>query len=258
MPTFSANLGFLFGDQSLPDAIRSAHQAGFAAVECHWPAAEDIAAIREALAETGLPLLGLNTARGNVGGGEMGLSAVPGRQAEARDAIDQAFDFAQQLDAHAVHVMAGRAQGPKAEAVFIENLLYACDHAAQSGRIVLIEPLNRYSAPGYFFDTTAQAERLIEQVGRAELALMFDCFHVQLTEGDLSNRLATLLPIIGHIQFAGVPFRSTPDRGEVNYGHIFRHIDQLGWTRPLGAEYLPDGPTQDSLGWLRAVKAGAF
>ena len=87
---------------------------------------------------------------------------------------------------------------------------------------------------------------------------MFDCFHVQMTEGDLSNRLTALLPIIGHIQFAGVPFRSTPDRGEVNYGHVFRHIDQLGWTRPLGAEYLPDGPTQDSLGWLRAVKAGAF
>ena len=73
MPTFSANLGFLFGDQSLPNAIRSAHRAGFAAVECHWPYEEDSGAIRAALEETGLPLLGLNTARGNVGGGEMGL-----------------------------------------------------------------------------------------------------------------------------------------------------------------------------------------
>lgn len=258
MPTFSANLGFLFGDQSLPQAIRSAHQAGFSAVECHWPYDVDPAEVREALAETGLPMLGLNTVRGNVGCGEMGLGALPGRQEEAQGAIDQAFDYAQQIDAKAVHVMAGKAQGEAAEAVFIENLHYACDRAEQSGKTVLIEPLNRYSAPGYFFHSTDHALRVIEAVQRPELKLMFDCFHVQLTEGDLSNRLAALLPHIGHIQFAGVPFRGTPDRGEVNFGHVFRHIDQLGWTQPLGAEYLPDGPTGDSLGWLRAAKAGAL
>lgn len=258
MPTFSANLGFLFGDQTLPQAIRSAHQAGFAAVECHWPYDVDPAEVREALEETGLPMLGLNTVRGHVGAGEMGLSAVPGRQKEARDAIDQAFDYAQQIDAQAVHVMAGKAQGEAAEAVFIENLRYACERAEQGGKKVLIEPLNAYSAPGYFFHRTDHAVRVIEAVQRPELKLMFDCFHVQLTEGDLSNRLAALLPHIGHIQFAGVPFRGTPDRGEVNFGHVFRHIDQLGWTQPLGAEYLPEGPTGDSLGWLRAAKAGAL
>ena len=90
MPAFSANLGFLFGDQPLPEAIRSAHRAGFAAVECHWPYEEDPASLRAALADTGLPMLGLNTARGNVGAGEMGLSALPGREREARAALDRA------------------------------------------------------------------------------------------------------------------------------------------------------------------------
>lgn len=258
MPTFSANLGFLFGDHPLTDAIRFAHRAGFEAVECHWPYDENPAALRAALAETGLPMLGLNTARGNVGAGEMGLSALPGRQGEARDAINRAFDLAAEIDAQAVHVMAGRAQGDAAEATFLENLHFACDLAGSSGRTVLIEPLNRYSAPGYFFDRTDHAARLIEAVNRPELKLMFDCFHVQMTEGDLTNRLSALLPIIGHIQFASAPFRGTPDRGEVNFGHIFRHIDQMGWRRPLGAEYLPEGPTQDSLGWLRAARAGTL
>ena len=258
MPAFSANLGFLFGDQPLPEAIRSAHRAGFAAVECHWPYEEDPASLRAALADTGLPMLGLNTARGNVGAGEMGLSALPGREREARDAIDRAFDFAAEIDAQAVHVMAGCAQGEAAEAVFLENLQHACDLAQAAGRTVLIEPLNRYSAPGYFFDKTDHAERLIRGVGRPELKLMFDCFQVQMTEGDLTNRLSALLPIIGHIQFASAPFRGTPDRGEVNFGHVFRHIDQMGWDRPLGAEYLPEGPTQDSLSWLRAAKANAL
>ena len=34
---YSANLGFLWTELSLPDAIRAAKAAGFDAVECHWP-----------------------------------------------------------------------------------------------------------------------------------------------------------------------------------------------------------------------------
>ena len=37
MTRFSANLGFLWADRSLPDAVRAASAAGFDAVECHWP-----------------------------------------------------------------------------------------------------------------------------------------------------------------------------------------------------------------------------
>jgi hydroxypyruvate isomerase len=34
---FSANLGFLWAELELPDAILAAKAAGFDAVECHWP-----------------------------------------------------------------------------------------------------------------------------------------------------------------------------------------------------------------------------
>ncbi|MEO0774247.1 MAG: isomerase, partial [Pseudomonadota bacterium] len=92
MTRFSANLGFLWQDRPLPDAIRAAKMAGFEAVEMHWPyntpAADTLAALRD----TGLPLLGLNTVRGKPG--ENGLSALPGREAEARAAIDQAIAYA--------------------------------------------------------------------------------------------------------------------------------------------------------------------
>ncbi|MEQ9476868.1 class II aldolase/adducin family protein, partial [Marinovum algicola] len=50
----------------LPDAIRAAAAAGFDAVECHWPYDTPPAEVTAALAETGLPMLGLNTRRGNV------------------------------------------------------------------------------------------------------------------------------------------------------------------------------------------------
>ncbi len=249
MPGFSANLGFLWTDLLLPDAIRAAARAGFAAVECHWPYDTPPEAVLAALRETGLPMLSLNTRRGDVAAGDNGLAALPGREPEARADIDEALDYAAALDAQAVHVMAGNAAGPEARATFLANLRYACDRAA--GRMILIEPLNRHDAPGYFLRTTDQAREIIADIAAPNLKLMFDCYHVGRTEGDVTTRLTDLLPLIGHVQFAGVPDRGPPDRGELHYPTIFAALDALGWTRSLGAEYRPDGATEAGLGWMR-------
>ncbi len=251
---FSANLGFLWADRPLPDAIRAAHAAGFDAVECHWPYDTPPEAVAAALTDTGLPMLGLNTRRGDTAAGENGLAALPGREAEARAAIDEALAYAAAIGTPNVHVMAGFAAGADAEATFRRNLAYACERADTAGRTILIEPLNHYDAPGYFLSTTDQALSLIEQIGAHNLKLMFDCYHVQIMEGDLTRRLETLLPHIGHVQFASVPDRGPPDSGEVNYPHIFATLDRLGWTTPLGAEYKPKGPTDATLGWLNTYR----
>ncbi|OSP53801.1 hydroxypyruvate isomerase family protein [Pseudoruegeria sp. SK021] len=251
---FSANLGFLWTDRPLPDAIRAAKSAGFDAVECHWPYDVLVDEMTAALRETGLPMLGLNTVRGNTASGENGLSALPGREQEARAAIDQAIAYAVAIGTPCVHVMAGFASGEEAKAVYQTNLAYACKAATSHDIKILIEPLNHYDAPGYFLTTTTQACEIIKAVGASNLKLMFDCYHVQLMEGDLTHRLPDLLPFIGHIQFAAVPDRGPPDHGELNYTHVFNVIAQMGWDIPLGAEYKPQGDTGKTLGWLKAMQ----
>lgn len=248
---FSANLGFLWTDRSLPDAIRAAHVAGFDAVECHWPYDTDPKEVLIALKETRLPILGLNTVRGDTSAGENGLAALPGRKKDARAAIDQAIAYASQVGALSIHVMAGFANGVQAEKTFISNLSYACDKASTTGQTILIEPLNRHDAPGYFLKTTEQAAQVIAQVNATNLKLMFDCYHVGRTEGDLIYRLRALKSVIGHIQFASVPLRGQPDQGEVNYDAVFEAIEAMGWIQPLGAEYKPGGDTDASMAWLR-------
>jgi len=187
MTEFSANLGFLWTELSLPDAIRAAKAAGFSAVEMHWPYETEAGDIGAALEETGLPLLGINTVRG--GEGENGLCALPGREAEAQASIEQAVRYAAEVDARAIHV---------------------------------IEPLNHHDAPGYFLNGSTQAADIIAEVDRPNLKLMFDCYHLQILEGDLTRRLTHYRDIIGHIQFASVPERAEPDLGEVNY-------EAIGW-----------------------------
>lgn len=250
---FSANLGLLWADRPLPDAIRAAKAAGFDAVECHWPYDIPADQVTAALAETGLRMLGLNTRRGTVAGGENGLAALPGRETEARDAIDEAIAYAVETGTGNIHVMAGVASGQAAWAAFVQNLTYATRAAAPHGITILIEPLNRHDAPGYFLSSTDQAVEILDQVGAPNLRLMFDCYHVQRTEGDVTTRLRTLLPRIGHIQIASAPDRGTPDHGELNYAHVFAAIRDLGWQMPLGAEYKPTAPTDETLGWLTAL-----
>lgn len=250
MTRFSANLGFLWNDMPLPDAIHAARDAGFVAVECHWPYGVPALDVASALKETGLPMLGLNTRRGDVAAGENGLSALVGREDEARAAIDEALDYARQIGAANVHVMAGFAAGDAARACFTRALRYACDRAAPLSIGILIEPLNHYDAPGYFLRTTGQAQQIIDDVAAPNLRLMFDCYHVQLMEGDLSHRLERLMPVIGHIQFASVPDRGPPDRGEINYAHVFDLVARLGFDLPLGAEYKSTEKTDATLGWM--------
>jgi len=197
----------------------------------------------------------LNTVRGNVGAGDNGLSALPGRGSDARAAIDQAIDYARAINAANVHVMAGFAQGPDAHEQLVENLHYAAEKAGVHGITILIEPLNHFDAPNYFLQTSEQAQTLVEEVARDNLKIMFDCYHLQIMEGDITRRLTSLKPIIGHVQIASVPERAEPDKGELDYRHVLSVLSDMGYASPIGAEYKPRSTTESGLGWMDALRA---
>tara|TARA_R110002124_G_scaffold77533_7_gene207622 strand:- start:2001 stop:2765 length:765 start_codon:yes stop_codon:yes gene_type:complete len=248
---FSANLGFLWADLPLPERVLAASDAGFDAVECHFPYDTPAPVVADALARTGLPMLALNTRPGDTSKGEFGLCALPGRQTEARGAIDEAIAYARVIAARAVHVMAGR-DGD--DACYRQALRYACAQAGAAELSVLIEPLNPFDVPGYFLKSTAQAAEIIQDLNLPNLKLMFDCYHVARSEGDVLARFRAVSPMVGHVQFAGVPDRGEPDRGRVDYGALLPEIAAAGWRQPFGAEYRPSGPTQASLGWLKTLR----
>lgn len=256
---YSANLGFLFTELALPDAVRAAHAAGFDALECHFPYDTPPADLTAALAETGLRMLALNTWPGDRTAGDFGLAALPGREDEARREIARAVDYAATTGMDAVHVMAGRTDGgAAAEACYVANLRRACEAAGAHGMDVLIEPINTRDVPGYHLSTTSHAERVLDAVADDRLRIMFDCYHMQIMQGDLAASIERLLPKIGHVQIAAVPDRGEPDRGEVDYRWLTRHLGELGYAGHVGAEYRPragDGGTAAGLDWLTTFRA---
>lgn len=251
MPKFSANLGFLWPDRPLLDRIEASAKAGFRAIELHWPydtPAEDVRAMCD---RYGLTLLGLNTAVGDAAKGEFGLGAVIGREQAFRETFEQALGYARVAGASAIHVMAGIVspdQKAAAREVLVKNLAFAAEKA--SDMTLLLEPINQRDKPNYFYSRISDAADIIDDVGASNLKIMFDVYHVGVSEGDIFKRLEHYLPMIGHVQIAAVPSRAEPDEGEIAFAAVFAELDRLRYQGWVGCEYKPRGDTDDGLRWL--------
>lgn len=250
---FSANIGFLWPELPLVDRIHAASNAGFNFVECHFPYDTPANELRQALQDTGLKLLCLNTTLGVNGQDDFGVAARVGRESEAQDCIDQALAYAAAVGCPNINVVpgkTGRATG--SESVFQKNLALACEKAAASNITVFIEPINQRSAPSFHCSTINQALATIVGVGANNLKIMFDCFHVQIAEGDLLTHFTRAQEHIGHIQFSAIHDRGEPDVGEIDYPWLLNQFLSAGWRGCVGAEYQPRTTTDEGLGWMSA------
>lgn len=259
LPRYAANLGFLFADRPLLARVEAAAAAGFPAIELHWPYDVPGQELRAAIARAGVTMLGLNTAAGEVARGEFGLGAVPGAEARFQASVDQALDYGQLIGATAIHAMAGRVPPgvslASASRTFVLNLRLASEKAARAGLKVLIEPINHRDQPEYFLTGVEQAAAIIEMTGRRNIHIQFDCYHVQISQGDLITRITRHLPLIGHVQVAAVPSRAEPDEGEINYAAVLAALAHHGYGGFIGAEYKPRAATEAGLAWRGRLAA---
>src|SRR5262249_59909147 len=109
----------------------------------------------------------------------------------------------------------------------------------------------RRDGPNYFLTRVEHAADVIAKVGRPNVKIQFDLYHVQIVGGDLITRFEKHQPLIGHVQVAAVPSRHEPDLGEVNHVNVFAALDRLGYAGWVSGEYRPRGRTEDGLGWAR-------
>lgn len=255
MLRFGANLGFLFTELPFLDRFAAAAKAGFTGVEYASPYEYDATELRTRLDDNGLAQVLINSPAGNRAAGERGFACLPGREDVFRDSLLQALDYAVALDCKLVHVMAGvppAGLAPEtALALYAANLAWAGEQAVKAGVKLVIEPLNPRDAPGYLLRTQEQGAAIVAAIGRDRLGLQFDIYHCQTAQGDVTTRLAALLPSIDHMQLADVPGRHEPGTGEIGWEFVFRRIDELGYGGWIGCEYQPEGETVAGLAWRR-------
>ena len=270
MPRFAANLSMMYTELPFLDRFAAAAQDGFRAVEYLFPYAWPAKELAARLQAHGLQQVLFNAPPGGTttesiaaawDQGSRGTASVPGREAEFRDGVRRALDYAAVLACPRVHLMAGvldpAGSRERAAEVYRENLRWAADEAAKAQRDVLIEPINTRDVPNFFLNRQDEAHAIVQAVGAPNLQVQMDLYHCQIVEGDVAMKIRQYLPTgrVGHFQIAGVPLRHEPDVGELHHPYLFEVIDEVaaacGWNGWIGCEYRPRGGTREGLGWAR-------
>lgn len=255
--TFAVNLTFLFTESPFLERFARARACGFSAVEFHnpFPYTHDNAAIVRAAEAAGVKIIHFNLPVKAWDTGNRGLASHPGMQAEFRDNVRTAVQWAEQLNCHQLNCPVGnRESGYSPEeqhAVLLENLRYAADVTARSGIMLLLEPLNPLTHPTYLLTTTRRAFELQEAVNARNLKIQYDYYQMQRSEGELAETVRNNLSRIGFIQLADNPGRHQPGTGEINYSFLLADLARLAYDGFVSLEYIPVGRTKDSFGWMR-------
>ena len=122
------------------------------------------------------------------------------------------------------------------------------DMAEKAGVTLLLEPLNdKYDHPGHWLTSSDLGAEICRRIGSKRLRILFDCYHMQIMEGDLVNHIKRNIDVIGHFHSAGVPGRHEVFTGETNYPFVLNQIEQLGYQGVFGLEFAPSMNDEVSL-----------
>jgi hydroxypyruvate isomerase len=257
---FCPNLSMLFKEVDFTERFSRAADAGFAGVEFWWPSGEDLDSVQAAIKDAGLEVALFNFDAGDMPNGDRGLLSNPDRQQQFRDNVPVALDLARAVSCRRINALVGLAlDGVDREeqlALAADNVGWAADQAGE-GIEVMIEAVNTFENGPYLLSTTTAAADFIERVGRPNVKLQYDAYHMQRMEGNVVATLKDRIGEITHIQVADSPDRGEPGTGELNYRYIFGALASLPYDGWIGLEYKPTTEaTEDSLAWLPQGKRG--
>jgi len=185
---------------------------------------------------------------GSIGGG----LTNPANRSQWLDRAAQTIAFTKEAGIPATIVCTGNeVEGisrSKMLASVLAGLKPTVEMAEKAGVTLLLEPLNtRYDHPGYFLTSSDAGADICRKIGSARMKLLFDCYHMQIMEGDLVKHIERNLDVIGHFHSAGVPGRHELYQGETDYPFLLAQIEKLGYQGVFGLEYQPSIDHEESV-----------
>ena len=252
---FHPNISILYPDLSFHEGVLRAAAAGFHACEFWWPLGESVDAVAASIGQADIEVELFNFYAGDLAGGDRGFLGDPERQHLFRENVPVALDLAARVGARKLNALLGhRLVSLSLEEqldLARENVTWAADRASSIGATILIEAVNTFENGPYLLPTTSAVAAFIRRVGRSNVRIQYDVYHMQRMEGNIASTLETYMPEIGHIQIADAPDRGQPGTGEINFRFVFGEIARLGYRGSIGLEYRPrDATLEESMRWL--------
>lgn len=129
-----------------------------------------------------------------------------------------------------------------------EALVAAAEIAANNGVRLALEPLNdRVDHPGTLLTGSLAAAELVDKVGSDSLGILLDIYHSYVMGEDLPDVIDQLGRRIAHVQVADHPGRHEPGTGSIPWPEVMRALGSAGYSGPIGLEYKPTMPSQESI-----------
>jgi hydroxypyruvate isomerase len=121
-------------------------------------------------------------------------------------------------------------------------------HAEDKAVNVCMEVMNsKVDRPDQACDHLAWGVQVCKRVASPRVKLLFDVYHIQIMDGDVSRNIRENIQWIAHFHTGGVPGRHEIDESqELNYRFIAHTIADLGYTGYVAHEYTP-APGRDAL-----------
>lgn len=235
-------------DCGLVEGIGRAGAAGADAVEFFdWEGA-DLDAVRTAADEHGLSVSGVLAAGAGSNIDDSGGDALafPASHDRAVADLERSVEAAADLGADSLIATVGPRRETLSTAAqhnaVVSVLREVAPAAEDAGVTVVVEPLNvRVDHPGYFLRTTDRGVELVAAVDSPNVALLYDVYHQQITEGNLIDTLSEHVDAVGHVHVADVPGRGPPGTGEIAYDNVFAALDRIGYEDVVSCEFRPEG-----------------
>ncbi len=238
--TYAVNIEMTWTNLPYLDRIRKVKEAGFTHYE-FWPwANKDLTKIAELNRELGLTTAQFSASPAR-GFGHGITDPSPERRDEFVTEIEGAITAAKQLNVKKICVVAGEmkqgySRDEQTRAV-IQCLKAGAVKAAAAGVTIILEPLNiLVDHPRQLIVHSEQAAFVLNAVGSPNVKMLFDIYHQQISEGNLTGNIRRYHDLIGYYQMADHPGRHEPFTGEINYPFVLKTIHDVGYRGVIGME----------------------
>lgn len=259
----SVHIDLLYTEYPYPERFAAARRDGFQAVEFYIEGWEnkDLHRIRELLDENGLVM-------------SAATGATPFSMCDPLQKNDYINHIKKMLEAcrvigcpmlmchsdlldpetnYAAKVLTNHYSSARKFCAMYDVLKIIAPLAAQDGVTITVEPLSQLAHPGYFLHDFSTCVDLIRAVDEPNVKCLFDCYHMYIEEGNLSETLKKYIDDIGHVHVADSPGRHEPGSGDINYRGVLKTLSELPYDGYVAFEFYPSGSTADAITAIRSV-----
>lgn len=119
---------------------------------------------------------------------------------------------------------------------FFSVMTQCAEFAANYGVELLLEPVNRYETN--FINSVEEAVDIVEKLGKQNVKLMPDVFHMNIEDASILNSLWKAKHRISYVHFADSN-RQAPGQGHLDFPRIISTLKDIGYDGFVTVEILP-------------------